>query len=131
MKNITICIYGAASDNIDKIYKTNGEELGREIARRGHTLLFGSGACGLMGACARGAESLGGNIVGVMPAFMEEYEGIYRNCTERIITETMAERKSIMEERSDAFIITPGGIGTLDEFFQILTLVDLDRKSVV
>jgi len=129
MSRLTICMYGAASSNIDDIYIREIEKLGREIGSRHHRLIYGGGATGLMGACARGVSAAGGEIIGVAPSFMSDYELLNESCTELIRTETMGERKEIMEARSDAFIIAPGGIGTLDEFFQILTLTELKRKS--
>ncbi|MDO4622588.1 MAG: TIGR00730 family Rossman fold protein [Eubacteriales bacterium] len=121
-----ICLYGAASDRIQEDYIETVEELGRQIAGHGHSMIYGAGASGLMGAAARGMTEAGGYIIGVTPHFMHEFEPIYE-CTEVIDTETMAERKVIMESRADAFIVVPGGIGTFDEFFQILTLKELDR----
>jgi hypothetical protein len=127
MKQLTICMYGAASDGIHEKYVTAVEELGRTIARHHHKLIFGGGATGLMGACARGVSEAGGELVGVVPNFMSEYEQIFEGCTEFIKSETMAQRKEIMEDNADAFVIVPGGIGTFDEFFQVLTLRELDR----
>lgn len=124
-----ITLYGAASDKIDTVYKDAVYELGIEMAKRNHTMIFGAGAGGLMGAAARGVTFGGGKIVGVTPHFMHEFEPIYANCTELIDTETMSERKNIMEEMADAFIIVPGGIGTFDEFFQIITLKVLGRHD--
>lgn len=122
-----ITLYGAASEAIDLSYKNAVEELGREMARRGHTMVYGAGAGGLMGAAARGMSAEGGRIIGVTPHFMHTFEPIYDKCTELIDTETMAERKNIMEELADAFIIVPGGVGTFDEFYQIITLKSLGR----
>lgn len=129
MKRLTICMYGAGSDKIPKKYITETEALGREIAWRGHTVIYGGGASGLMGAVARGAASAGGIVVGVVPDFIRAYEPIDSETAQLIKVETMAERKKVMEKNSDAFIIAPGGIGTFDEFFQVLTLVELDRTS--
>ena len=126
---MNITLYGAASDKIDRVYIDRVEELGRVMARRGHTMVFGAGATGLMGAAARGMAECGGKIVGVTPHFMHTLEPVSALCTELIATETMAERKTIMEEKADAFIIVPGGIGTFDEFFQILTLRVLGRHN--
>ena len=126
---MNITLYGAASDHIDRVYIKGVEALGRAIAKRGHTMVFGAGATGLMGAAARGMAAEGGHIVGVTPHFMHTLEPVSDLCTELIATETMAERKSIMEEKADAFLIVPGGIGTFDEFFQILTLKVLGRHS--
>lgn len=126
---MNICIYGASSDNISAEYITACEMLGREIAKRGHAIVFGGGARGLMGAAARGADNEGGTITGVAPRFFDKEGILYPRCTEFIFTDTMRERKQIMENRSDAFIVMPGGIGTFEEFFEILTLKQLGRHS--
>ena len=126
---MNITLYGAASDKIDGAYKEEVHELGREIARSGHTVVFGAGASGLMGAAAHGVREEGGALIGVTPHFMPVFEPIFDDCTERIDTETMSERKDKMEQLADAFVIVPGGIGTFDEFFQILTLKVLDRHK--
>jgi len=126
---MNITLYGSASDNIDRAYMEGVEALGRAMAKRGHTMVFGAGSMGLMGAAARGMHEGGGHIIGVTPHFMHKLEPISDLCTELIATETMAERKTIMEDMAEAFIITPGGLGTLDEFFQILTLKILGRHD--
>ena len=126
-----IAVYGAASSLIDKSYIEAGEELGRKIAERGHMLVFGGGANGMMGAAARGVYEKGGIIIGVVPDFFREAssEISFKNCNECVYTDTMRERKLVMEKSSDAFIIAPGGIGTFDEFFEILTLKQLGRHN--
>ena len=126
-----ICVYGAASSLIDKSFIDAGEELGRKMAKRGIGLVFGGGRNGMMGAVARGIAKENGEILGISPAFFEEAnaEISFENCTEFIHTETMRERKRLLEEKADAFIITPGGIGTFDEFFEILTLKQLGRHN--
>ncbi len=129
MKNIVICMYGAASDTIDSSYIAEGEALGRLIAEHGHSIIYGGGGTGMMGAFARGVNEKDGKIVGVIPDFMGAYESLYNNCTELITTRSMAERKEIMEDNADAFVIGPGGVGTMDEFFQIITLADLERTT--
>lgn len=129
----TICLYGAASDRISDDYRDDVFSLGQEIAKRGHRMIYGAGASGLMGAAARGMDSVGGHIIGVTPHFMHDLEPVYP-CTELINTETMAERKYIMEQQGEAFVIVPGGIGTFDEFFQVLTLKELgqlENKPIV
>lgn len=126
---MNITLYGSASDKIDRAYIEGVEKLGRAMAKRGHTMVFGAGSMGLMGAAARGMYHAGGKIIGVTPHFMHTLEPVSDLCTELIATDTMAERKIIMEEKADAFIITPGGTGTLDEFFQILTLKILGRHD--
>ncbi len=120
-----ICIYGASSNAIDKSFLTAGELLGETIAQNNHSVIFGGGAAGLMGAVARGAKSKNGETIGICPSFFNVDGALFTECTEMIYTETMRERKQLLEEMSDAFIITPGGIGTFDEFFEIYTLRQL------
>lgn len=124
-----ICVYGAASDEIDKSYLKAGEALGKEMGKRKHSLVFGGGATGLMGAVARGIKSENAKIIGVAPSFFNVDGILYEHCDKMIYTNTMRERKQIMEEKSDAFIVTVGGIGTFEEFFEILTLRSLDRHK--
>ena len=126
-----ICVYGAASDKVDNLYKEIVEQLGETIATKQHQLIFGGGATGMMGAVSRGAFRQNGRVVGVVPSFMSTFEPISEdNPNLNVIhVETMAERKAVMEQNSDMFIITPGGIGTWDEFFQILTLKELGRVN--
>ncbi len=124
-----ICVYGAASNNIHPGYIEVVEELGRKIAERGHSIVYGAGATGLMGAVARGVHEKGGSIIGVAPTFFNVDGVLFEDCTELIPTETMRERKQIMEDKADAFIMVPGGVGTFDEFFEILTLKQLRRHN--
>ena len=131
-----ICVYGASSTAIDKIYIEKVEKLGELMAERGHSLVFGGGANGLMGAVARGVRSKDGYILGVIPKFFEKIDAEleYHRCDVLIRPDTMRERKQIMEDNSDAFIMVPGGIGTYEEFFEILTLKQLrqlDKPLVV
>lgn len=126
---MNICVFGASSATLDDIYYKEAEALGRELALRGHTLVFGGGKEGLMGAAARGASAVGGEIIGIAPRFFNEPGILYEQCTELVLTETMRERKQLMEERSQACIALPGGIGTFEEFFEILTLKQLGRSS--
>ena len=126
-----ICVYGAASPTIDPEYMELVEQMGKEMVSRGHSLVFGGGGNGLMGAAARGVRSVGGHILGVIPKFFDEenVEAICDFCDELIQPNTMRERKQIMEDNADAFIVVPGGIGTLEEFFEILTLKQLCRHN--
>ncbi len=126
---MVICLYGASSNDIDPAYVRAVEALGREMGKRGHTLLFGGGDRGLMGAAARGCKAGGGRIVGVAPSFFNVDGVLYPHCDEFVYTETMRQRKQILEERADAFVAVPGGIGTFDEFFEILTLKQLGRHG--
>ena len=126
-----ICVFGAASPKIDKVYIEQVEELGREMVKRGHSLVFGGGGNGLMGAAARGVMTEGGYIEGVIPSFFEneEIEAVFEHCDMVFETKTMRERKQLMEDMSAAFIIVPGGIGTFEEFFEIMTLRQLCRHN--
>lgn len=123
---MNICVYGASSIELDKKYIDDGEKLGKEIAKNGHSLIFGGGSNGMMGAVARGVDSENGEIIGIAPKFFN-VDGILYNSKTLLRPETMRERKKMLEEKSDAFIITAGGIGTMDEFFEILTLKQLGR----
>ena len=126
-----ICVFGAASPTIHREYIEKVEALGREMAKRGHSLVFGGGGNGLMGAAARGVHDGGGHIMGVIPKFFENetVEEIYEFCNELVWTDSMRQRKQIMEDHADAFIVVPGGIGTFEEFFEILTLKQLCRHN--
>lgn len=125
---MNICLYGASSNDIPKIYIETVENLGETMAKRGHSLVFGGGANGLMGAAARGVTKGGGKTIGIAPSFFN-VDGILYDCSEMIYTETMRDRKKIMEDKADAFVCTPGGIGTLDELFEIMTLKQLARHK--
>lgn len=126
-----ICVFGAASPTIDPEYIEKVEAMGEEMAKRGHSLVFGAGANGLMGAAARGVHRGGGTVLGVIPKFFDEedVEAIYDKCDELIFTETMRQRKETMENNADAFIVVPGGIGTFEEHFEILTSKQLCRHN--
>ena len=124
-----ICVFGASSRDLEQGYFDEAFALGAELARRGHTIVFGGGASGLMGATARGAKSQGGHLIGIAPKFFDEPGILDKDCDEMIFTETMSERKKAMEDMSEAFITLPGGIGTFEEFFEVLTLKQLGRHA--
>ncbi len=128
---MNICVFGSASNDIDRQFLIETEKMGEALAKRGHNLVFGAGCNGVMGAAARGFKKYGGKVTGVVPHFFEETmaEAIDLNCNRLIYTETMQERKKTMEDMADAFVIAPGGIGTFDEFFEVLTLKQLGRHK--
>ena len=131
---MNICVFGASSSTIDTSFIDETSLLGEKIAERGHSLIYGAGASGLMGAVARGVYSKGGSIVGVVPDFFVDEDlgvdgRVFENCTELVLTDTMRERKHVMEDRADAFIVVPGGIGTFEEFFEVFTLKQLQRHN--
>ena len=131
-----ICVYGAASTRIDKIYTQTVEDLCEKLAIRGHDLVVGAGDGGVMGAAARGFRKGGGHVMGVAPDFFTNgtIEELYHGCDAFVKTDSMGTRKTVMEANADAFICGPGGIGTYDELFQILTLKQLkvfDKPIVI
>ena len=124
-----ICLYGSGSRKTEEIYIAETYRLGVEMAKRGHTLVFGGGDTGMMGACARGVHDAGGKSIGIAPEWIGRFEPLCEECSEFIYVDTMDERKKKFLENSDAFIISPGGIGTLDEFFEVITLKKLKQHS--
>lgn len=124
-----ICLYGASSAELDPVYYDAAYAFGRAMAARGHALVYGGGAQGVMGAAARGVKDAGGRITGVAPRFLDVPGILFQECDALILTDTMAERKAIMMEQADAFVMAPGGIGTFEEFFEILTLKQLGRHN--
>ena len=130
MNSMEICIFGAASKTIDGKYLDAVEEMAETLAKRGNNLVFGAGCTGSMGAAARGFKKGGGTIHGVVPEFFQEepLKGYVNwDCDKITLTKTMRERKAVMEDEADAFIIAPGGIGTFEELFEILTLKQLGQ----
>ena len=126
---MNICIYGAASNDIDDRFRDTGYALGKNIAARGHDLVFGGGNTGMMGAVARGGHDGGARVIGIAPSFFNVEGILYPLNDEIIYTETMRQRKQKMEDMSEGFIVTPGGVGTFEEFFEILTLKQLGRMK--
>ena len=118
-------IYGASGERLDARYFEAARRFGRLLGAHGHSLVFGGGAHGLMGACAEGAAEAGAEIVGIAPRFFDEPGVLFTRCTRFVWTGTMRERKAALEEESEAFVVLPGGIGTFEEFFETLTLKQL------
>ena len=122
----TICVYCSSSNRIALSYFDMADEVGRLLAQRGYTLLYGGGNVGLMGQMARAVHAHGGRVVGVIPEALKTREGVaYHVADELITTETMQQRKAILFTRADAFLVLPGGFGTLEEFMEVLTLRQL------
>ncbi|MEM9885619.1 MAG: TIGR00730 family Rossman fold protein [Bacteroidota bacterium] len=120
----SIAVYCGSKFGHDPVYKTAAKEVALSLVKREIAIVYGGGDVGLMGVVANTALTNGGKVTGVMPKFLMEIEGHY-DLTESIIVETMHERKTIMVDRSDGFIILPGGFGTLDEFMEITTWAQL------
>ena len=120
-----ICIFAASSPNIDDKYIAAAESFGRCLAEHGFDLIFGGGRTGLMGACARGVKAAGGKAIGVIPKKLNQPGIAFEHCDELIVTADMHERKATMERLSSAYIALPGGVGTLEELMEVLTLNQL------
>jgi len=127
MKNI--CVFGSSSEAIDKAYLSTAELLGKTLAEHRYGVIYGAGKYGVMGAVARGVRAAGGSLIGVSPDFFVQLNVLVEDYGELILTETMRERKAIMEDNSAGFIICAGGIGTLEEFFEVITLKQLKRHD--
>jgi uncharacterized protein (TIGR00730 family) len=126
MKQAAVCVFCGARDGHDPAYRAAAEETGRMLALGGWELVYGAGDVGLMGAVARAALAAGGRTLGVIPAHLVGREGAARDLTRYIVTETMHERKKVMFMNSRAIVVLPGGAGSLDELFEVLTWRQLD-----
>jgi len=119
---MNICVYCASSDAVAPAYFRAAETLGQMIAQRGDTLVYGGAGIGLMGALARAVKAGGGHVIGVMPQVLAAESITFALLDELVITDNMRERKARMEALADAFLVLPGGFGTLEELAEILTL---------
>lgn len=119
MKNILI--YCGSSAGYNEIYRQTATEIGQILAKKKLTLIYGGGSVGLMGITADAVLNNGGEVIGIIPSFMEAWEVQHKGLTECIVVESMHARKQLMADKSDAVIALPGGWGTLDELFEILT----------
>jgi uncharacterized protein (TIGR00730 family) len=131
---VNICVFCASSLKIDKKYLDLAEHVGTELAKRGHTLVSGGATVSCMGAVTSAARAAGGRTIGVIPQVLVDIEVADDESDELIVTDGMRERKGLMDERSDAFLVLPGGIGTLEELFEIWTARVLgihDRPLVI
>ena len=131
MKNV--CVYASSSDALAPVYFEAAREFGTLLARRGGVLIFGAGCIGLMGEMARAVHAEGGHVIGVIPEKLVLKNVAYDASDEFIVTPDLRRRKAIMEERADAFVALPGGIGTLEEVLEVLVLKQLryHEKPVV
>ncbi|SCE91190.1 LOG family protein [Micromonospora chokoriensis] len=120
-----ICVFCASSRTLDRRWLDLATETGAELARRGHTVVSGGGCVGMMGALADGARSAGGRTLGVIPQSLVDLEVADLASDELLVTDSMADRKTLMIEKSDAFLTLPGGLGTLDELFEVWTTATL------
>jgi len=117
----SVCVYCGSAGAVDQRYRAAAAELGHNLAAAGITMVFGGVHIGLMGVAADAALAGGGRVIGIIPAALRDKELAHGRVSELVVVNTMHDRKRVMAERSDAFAVLPGGIGTLDEFFEILT----------
>jgi uncharacterized protein (TIGR00730 family) len=125
----SIGVFCASARELPPRWLDLARELGREIGERGHSLVSGGGCVGMMGAVADGARSAGAHTYGVIPSSLVALEAADRAADELIITEDMFARKTIMLDKADAFITLPGGLGTLDELFEVWTTATLGAHT--
>lgn len=124
-----VCVYCASSDLIEPAYLSLAAEVGTALADRGHSLVSGGGRVGMMGAVARAARAGGARTVGVIPVHLMPLEVADTAADELVVVDTMRERKRLMDERSDAFLALPGGLGTLEELFEVWTALSLGMHA--
>lgn len=116
----SVTVYCASSPHIHEDYFNVADELGQLLGQSGRRLVYGGGSLGLMGAVSKACRNAGGHVTGVITTNLRDAELLDPDNQENIVVETMRERKQILEIRGDAFVIMPGGLGTLEEFFEIL-----------
>jgi uncharacterized protein (TIGR00730 family) len=128
----SICVYCGSAFGDDSAYREAARDLGQILAGAGLRLVYGGGGIGLMGETARAAHEAGGKVLGIMPQFLRGRELLYEGVENRVVS-NMHERKMMMFEESDAFVVLPGGIGTLEEIVELLSWrrLDLHKKPVI
>lgn len=132
-RSCKICVFCGSADGVDPIFAATAKELGQRIAAAGMGLVYGGASVGLMGTLADAALAGGAEVIGVIPQSLVDREIAHPNLTKLITVKTMHERKALMYQHADAFIVLPGGFGTLDEFMEIVTWAQLGlhRKPCV
>lgn len=117
----SVCVYCGSSARVDQVYKDAATNLGKVIAGQGWSVVYGGGRVGLMGLVADAALGAGGKVVGIIPKHIQGREIEHTDLTELHVVDSMHIRKQMMVDRSDAFVVLAGGLGTLDEFFELMT----------
>lgn len=117
----SVCVYCGSSNHVDEAYKQVARDVGRALAQHHLRIVYGGGYVGLMGLVADSALAAGGEVVGIIPEHIRAHEVQHKGLTELHVVDNMHTRKSLMVEKADAFVILPGGFGTLDEAFEVLT----------
>lgn len=128
----SVCVFCGSSDAADPAYLRAAAALGRGLAEAGLQLIYGGGGVGLMGACAMAANEAGGRVLGIIPEFLMGRERALET-VEHVVVNNMHQRKMMMFDRADAFVVLPGGVGTLEEVVELLSWrrLDLHAKPVV
>ncbi|MEM6834801.1 MAG: TIGR00730 family Rossman fold protein [Pseudomonadota bacterium] len=116
-----LCVFCGSSSGKDPIHVEAGRQVGAALAKRGISVVYGGASIGVMGAVADGAMQAGGEVIGIIPKAITEFEVAHDHLTELHVVDTMHERKAMMADLSDAFIALPGGIGTMEELFEVWT----------
>lgn len=124
-----LCVFCASANGADPAYSKAASQVGTELARRGVGLVYGGASVGLMGAVADAALAGGGRVLGVIPHVLVDKEVGHSGCTELHVVDTMHTRKALMGEHSDAFLVLPGGYGTMEELFEVLAWQTLQLHS--
>ena len=132
-RKLSICVFCGSSHGLLPEYAAAAKRLGELIGANGYSLVFGGGNVGLMGEIARAAHAAGAPILGVLPSFLRHVERPLNSAEELIVVPDMQQRKAIMLDRADAFIALPGGLGTFDEIFEVLSTAQLQvhKKPIV
>ncbi len=125
----SVCVFCGSLSGARSTYEVAARELGTQLAQRGITLIYGGGHVGLMGAVADAALSAGGHVVGIIPEHLMRPEIAHQNLTELVVVDSMHTRKRQMAERADAFVVLPGGYGTLEEMFEMITWLQLQLHA--
>ena len=128
----SVCLFCGSAEAVAPEYLQAARDFGEQTAKAGWRLVYGGGGVGLMGASARAAHAAGGRVLGVMPGFLRSRERLFDD-VETVVVPSMHERKTLMYDQSDAFVVAPGGVGTLEEVIEVLSWkrLDLHHKPVI
>jgi uncharacterized protein (TIGR00730 family) len=125
----TVCAYGGAAEGTKQLHRSGAYSIGQAVAQMGLNLVYGGGSLGLMGQVSKGALDAGGHVTGIIPTFLDQREVSNHAVHELRVVADMHERKQLMFDLSQVFVVLPGGLGTLEEMFEVLTWKQLDQHS--
>jgi hypothetical protein len=115
-----VTVYCSSSGALEPHFSESARDLGRGLAARGIQLVYGGGAVGLMGECARAAKAAGGHVVGIITRKLLDHEQGWSGCDEMVVVDTMQQRRRLLMDRADGYVVLPGGLGTYEELFEVL-----------